>query len=73
MSRILSSESPLAMANDLIQGLRDQKIMDVRTTAHIHDIAPRYSLYYPCFQYTEGMTVQCSALVAMPTKRLWGN
>jgi hypothetical protein len=28
------------MANDLIQGLRDQKLTDVRTVTHIQDIVP---------------------------------
>jgi hypothetical protein len=67
MSIILSGESSPVIANDFIQGLRDQKLTDVRTATHIQDIAPvinTYTFHYPFFQYAEGMTVQYSALVA---------
>jgi hypothetical protein len=67
MSRILSSESSPVIANDLIQGLRDQKLTFVRTITHIQDITPvinTYAFHHPYFQYAEGMTVDYSALVA---------
>ena len=66
MSTIHTIEDSPAIANDLVQRLRDEELISVRNTTGLQELSSitnTYTLRYPYLQYTAGMTVDHLSLI----------